>query len=372
MAYRISINTKVSVKPDAGQEATTKVSVTGDTAEEAAQICRVLAALRDFGGRQAQGLVIEEPLAAATNKALPGGTAESAALPPIEIIAPTEDSLPLQEALASYLTTVTVTGLAPASLRYYRYILRRFVRTIGPERCIRAIRGDEISAYLAEYKDRCKPGSIVVYGRIIKGFFNWLVKRGDVRANPMVAIKLRLPPPNPVPPYSDGEIHRLLGAAATPMERVIITLLLDTGMRASELCNLTWADLDLAKGVIKILGKGSKVRHVALNHRPREALTAYVEQAHHYGEGLWPPRFSRQMLSLLLKKLAERANVPRVFPHRFRHTFASTFLRETGDAMALKALLGHSSLMMVQRYIAGAEAETALEAHKQHSPMGRL
>lgn len=368
MAYRISVRTRATVKPDAAQESTTRVSVTGDTAEEAEQICRVLDTLRGFGGDQPRGIVIEG--VGGSNKALPEGTPDPLA-PPLEQ-APTEDFLSLSNALASYLAVAAAGGMAPSTLRSYGYILRKFVRTIGPSRCIQAIREADISTYLVTLRATCKPSYPSLVGRIIKRFFDWLVERGDVRRTPMAGIKLRVPPPNPVPPFSDAEIHRLFEAATTPMERAIVTLLLDTGMRASELCNLTWADLDLDQGIIRILGKGSKIRHVALNRQPREALAAYAGQGHQNGKRLWPPGLNHQTLHMRVQRLGKRANVPHAFPHRFRHTFASGFLRETGDAMALKALLGHESLVMVHRYTVAAEAELAVAAHKEHSPTAKL
>ncbi|GAG07395.1 unnamed protein product, partial [marine sediment metagenome] len=80
----------------------------------------------------------------------------------------------------------------------------------------------------------------------------------------------------------------------------------------------------------------------------------------------WPSHWNRKHLAYLLDKLGRRAEVARVHAHRFRHTFASSFLRETGDCLALKVLLGHSSLVMTQRYTAALEAERAVEVHRQH------
>jgi len=152
------------------------------------------------------------------------------------------------------------------------------------------------------------------------------------------------------------------------MERAIITLLLDTGLRAAELASLRLDNLQA--GQIRVVGKGSKPRILALNERPRVALDAYLADQAPTGGSLWPEGFNRKSLAYLLKGIGKRAGIKgRVFAHRFRHTFASRFHAETGDPLALQALLGHSSLTMVKRYIAAAQADIALAAHREHSPM---
>lgn len=129
---------------------------------------------------------------------------------------------------------------------------------------------------------------------------------------------------------------------------------------------------DVQGDTLRILGKGSKPRILALNDRPRAALKAYLASTPRQDGLLWPNGLKRSGLAYILKKIGVRAGVSQVFPHRFRHTFATNFLRETGNAMALQALMGHSSLMMVQRYIAAAQGDIALDVHRQHSPLDAL
>ncbi len=72
----------------------------------------------------------------------------------------------------------------------------------------------------------------------------------------------------------------------------------------------------------------------------------------------------------LLRQIGKRAGVPHTHPHRFRHTFAITYLRNGGDIFTLQRILGHSSLSMVAHYLALSQADDAA-AHAKSSPVDR-
>lgn len=277
------------------------------------------------------------------------------------------------QAVAAYLAALAAGGHAKTTLLSYRSVFGRLARGLGEGRNIRHVTTADLNAYLADLRERMKsPSSPSLTARIFKGFFRWLTETGEIGANPMIPIRPHRSPWNPVPPYSDNEIHRLLEAATVPIERAIVALLLDTGVRVSELVGLTLEDVDLELNVLRVMGKGGKRRALALNDQPREALEAYLKEAAPRNGNLWPEGFNDRRVRTIVYRLGRVAAVPHVFPHRFRHTFASRFMAETGNALALQALMGHTSLVMVQRYIAAAQAEIALEAHRRHSPMDAL
>jgi integrase len=75
---------------------------------------------------------------------------------------------------------------------------------------------------------------------------------------------------------------------------------------------------------------------------------------------------------VILARVAERAGVPGVHPHKFRHTFATMALRAHAREIDVQSLLGHSSLTMVQRYARTYSSEQAVAAHSSFSPVAQL
>ena len=182
-------------------------------------------------------------------------------------------------------------------------------------------------------------------------------------------------PPDPKPPVVETltreEIDALLGACersktwknrqvvandrpTADSDRAIILLLLDTGLRASELCGIKFGDINLTTNSIKVLGKGQKERLVYFGKRTSKALwkllTPRLKDSKSDAlvftvgpeDDLRP--MTRDVLRRLLVRIGERAGVANVYPHRFRHTFAITYLRNDGDLFTLAGTarsLGH-------------------------------
>lgn len=285
----------------------------------------------------------------------------------------TRSNLLVGQAVCAYLDALASGGHATGTLRSYRTAFGCLAQGLGENRNIRHVTTADLNAYLAAFRARAKsPSYPSLVARIFKGFFRWLTENGEIKVNPMDAIKPKRPPWNPVPPFSDADLHRILEAVSIPMERAIVLLLLDTGVRVSELAGLTLGDVNLELNLLRVMGKGGKVRTLALNEEPRKALEAYLDSATARNGYLWPEGFNDGHVRRICYRLGRVAGVAHVYPHRFRHTFASRFLAETGNALALQALLGHTSLIMVQRYIAAAQAEIALNAHRQHSLLSTL
>jgi integrase/recombinase XerD len=169
------------------------------------------------------------------------------------------------------------------------------------------------------------------------------------------------------------------GAEGRTWDYIVVLTLLDCGLRAGELVNLTLKDLDLARRSLQVMGKGSREREVYFGRRLARVLREWLNRRTLQlpGDALFSTRngdpLNRHHLIKVLHRLRDEAKISgvRVSPHTLRHTFATSFIRNGGDPFALQRLLGHSHIETTLLYV--HLVGTALrEAHAKASPVDRL
>lgn len=148
-------------------------------------------------------------------------------------------------------------------------------------------------------------------------------------------------------------------------DAAMLLVLVDSGLRASELCDLQVRNYDRRTGRLVVeRGKGGKQRSVYVGQAAQRAVWRYLQRRGKLepGEPLFEASrgggpMNRTSLRKLIERLGQRAGVAGATPHRFRHTFAVNFLRNGGSLAALQDLLGHSTMEMVRRYARLAEVD---------------
>ena len=155
--------------------------------------------------------------------------------------------------------------------------------------------------------------------------------------------------------------------------KAIVLMLLDTGLRVTEIAKIRLEDLDTARGWIKVKGKGAKERVVRIGATTQKALWRYLVYRSSNKPELWLTEegkpFQSDGIQIMIRRLRQRAGVrSKGNCHRFRHTFALNFLRADRNPFNLQYLLGHSELRMVRHYVGTLGMEDALDAHKKASP----
>jgi len=164
-------------------------------------------------------------------------------------------------------------------------------------------------------------------------------------------------------------------------DEALILFLLDTGVRASELCALRLCDVDMGTGEVTIQhgkeggAKGSTGRSVYIGKATRRTLWRYlVERGVENDEDaplfttIYDKPLNRDSLRLIFRRLGEAVGLKACHPHMFRHTFAISYLRSDGDVLTLQTLLGHASLEMVKRYARLAKIDLQ-RSHGRASPV---
>jgi len=160
------------------------------------------------------------------------------------------------------------------------------------------------------------------------------------------------------------------------INKAILSVLLDCGLRVSELAALTTDDVNMNDGSIVVKhGKGGKQRIVHIGTKAQKARKYLAVYRKSESKSLFINKVGEPLdvvgVKILVKRLGERAKVS-VSPHKLRHTFAISFLRAGGDVFSLQYLLGHSTLQMTQRYVQSLNADDAIKAHRKFSPLDNL
>lgn len=169
------------------------------------------------------------------------------------------------------------------------------------------------------------------------------------------------------------DIQKLLEECQTPRDKIVILLMVDTGLRRAEVCALNWEDVDVSTGLVRVVrGKGGKARSVVVGVSTRRALLAYRTQLNpKLDQPLFQTkeggRFTNSGLRSLLLRVGDRAGV-KITPHALRRTFATMSLRAGMNLLHLQGLLGHSTIEMTRRYVQMVD-DDLLEAHKSHGPI---
>jgi integrase/recombinase XerC len=156
--------------------------------------------------------------------------------------------------------------------------------------------------------------------------------------------------------------------------RAIIWVLIDTPIRRAELAGLRVEDVDLDAALVKVMGKGRRERVMPLGEASLLALWDYLQVRYSGLPHLWLDEhgcpLADEAIYILLKRLGERAGIPNLHTHRFRHTFATAWLREGGAERYLRTIGGWRRIP--DTYFRTLDAEDAARVHRQLSPGDRL
>lgn len=238
-----------------------------------------------------------------------------------------------------------------------------------------------------KYRRPATPGTSATYDRILRTFFTWLVEEGEIEVSPMERIPKPVDRRDQPIPFNEDHLRRLLAAAKKTKhpkrDEAILLVMLDTGVRVSELCALTVGDVDLQAGTITVWeGKGGKARVLPIVPETRKALYVYLkERETDEDESLFQSDrgatagggLTRHGMRFLIRRLSKAAGIQgvRCSPHTMRHTFSMDYLDAGGNQFALMTVLGHTDTKMTSRYVKYSQAGVAA-AHRQFSPVANL
>lgn len=273
--------------------------------------------------------------------------------------------------------------LSPHTVAFYDDRILRFAAWLAGQNVTQldALTANHIRAYIVTRQDGgAAPAYVHNIARAIRAWLRFCVAEGWLDASPMRNVAMPKLPRKVLPALTDAEVRRVLRAVTAPRDKAIILILLDTGLRASELLALVGADVRIADGSIRVRsGKGDKDRIVYAGSKTLRALLRYYAERGQpeAREALWlaerapHPPLAYRGLAHLLERIAAATNTPNLTAHALRRTYAINALRNGMNIYALQRLMGHEDISVLRHYLALVETDLAA-ASRAHGVVDNL
>ncbi|NOY45647.1 MAG: site-specific tyrosine recombinase XerD [Deltaproteobacteria bacterium] len=280
-------------------------------------------------------------------------------------------------------------GLSPRTVEAYARDLGRFQTFLEARgQDLTGAAGTDVVAFLRAEKRRGVSGRTLARRvSALRGFFRFLSREGAVLRDPTARLASpkawRTLPHALSPQDAAALVEGPRGEDPLALrDRAILELLYGSGLRVSELCDLTLGFVDLSMGYVRVVGKGSKERVVPLGERAAEALGAYLDRARprllrgrKRCDAVFVSRLGRRMSrqsvwNLVKKRCLEAGVPPSTSPHTLRHSFATHLLEGGADLRSVQMMLGHADLATTQVYTHVTRRRLA-ELVRRHHPRSR-
>jgi site-specific recombinase XerD len=305
--------------------------------------------------------------------------------------------------LKQYRLHLKVLNRSQKTITWYNEILTRFFKFLDSNYIMKPlgeISAEDLEAYIKyrnttkrwpnnpyiseKNKGKLSPYSIQGDIRAIKAFWSWLLSNGYVEKNAFAKFPLPKVPKTVVSTLTIEQMQLLLNTIKTDnaigfRNYCILLLLIDTGMRISEVTGIEIINLSLTQCFVKITGKGQKERIVPFSQVTRKAMLKYInnyrpEICNYNTPYLFPARdgnhVSVNTIQQAIRRLAKKVGLQdaKCHPHIFRHTFATTFLAKGGNPLILREILGHESIQTTQKYV-HPQVENLQKQQWKYSPL---
>jgi len=320
-------------------------------------------------------------------------------------IALSSSQMSLGDLLAEYRMSLEAMNRSEKTISWYLDIIGRYLVFLDSNSLLKAVDllgRQELKAYVLRLQEatrwagslhvkratgKLSPYSVQGHVRAVKAFWGWLEREEYITHNPLAKYPLPRVPQKPVSILTTEQLGKLFSGIdrRTPLGaryQAILMLLLDTGIRVSELVNIRMEDMDLRNGYIRVTGKGQKVRFVPISSHTRREIARYVNFVR--------PRVDSPALSYLfakpdgrpisannvqqfLRRLANKAGLSgvRCSPHVFRHTFATQSVVNWANVFVLREIMGHSTLQTTMKYT-HLQPQDLQAHHAGFSPVANL
>ena len=265
-----------------------------------------------------------------------------------------EDEMEQDDLLDCYVSAMKVECRSQKTIDRYVYVIGRMMEFVKvPTRRVSVY---HLRNYLTHEKERgiCEQ-TLEGYREIFSAYFNWLQRESLIDRNPCVNLGVIKVPKKEKKTYTDAELERLNWFCGNIRDRAILHFLRSTGCRISEITGLNRDQVNLELLECVVHGKGNKERTVYLDEVAGMLLAEYLNGRIDDVPALFinkqHDRLNPGGVRAMLNKLAEKAGVDHVHPHKFRRTLATDLARHGMPIQEVAKVLGHEKLDTTMKYV---------------------
>ena len=301
--------------------------------------------------------------------------------------------LELSELMEKFALHNRVEGKSLNTVRWYNEAIDLFIRWLKNENIpprVSALNEDIMRRWIVSLQDKPGRGSHIrasaqtVNNRVrsLRAFSNWVYQQGHTSCHRLEKVKAPKFQKSQQEILTEEEMMRIQNAYEPETflgarNRAIFSLMMDAGLRVNEVATLQLRNVHLDEKYVRVLGKGDKERVVPFGHGCHQALVQYLRFRPETGcrefflEKSQTKAMELSSLKSQTRRLAKLTGIERLHPHLLRHTYATRFLLNGGQAHLLQQNLGHAGLGMVMHYVHLSARQQAL-AGRSFSPLDNL
>lgn len=305
-----------------------------------------------------------------------------------------------QEAVEQFITSKQAEGMRERTINDYKSHIQYFLNFLKEADHVLNSLSDLTPSLIREYilymktctkykgfgkRERVgglSPHTINIRIRSLQAMCNFWVKEGYLEESPMKNIRQLKTDNNEVKSFTDEEIRKLLSGLnsrkfAEWRDKILILLLLDTGMRINEACSLKFEDLDTKQSFIFVQAENEKTRRGRIVPVDRKLMSQlielYEESCSYFGEtefifmNAYGEPYNTRTFRKRLERLRKKVGVRKATPHMFRHTFIRDYLLNGGDLFTLQKIVGHSDIQTTKKYVQ-VDHNHIKQQHEKYSP----
>lgn len=254
----------------------------------------------------------------------------------------------------AFLDAKKLEGCSDKTVYHYRRKIIRMIESVN-------VPADEITVYhlrshlMSERERGISERTLAGDRHTYSSFFGWLHKEKMIQENPCLNLGSIKYTKKVLFPFSSVEIERIKEVCHTDRDKAMVSFLLSTGCRVSEVVSLDYEDIDFQEMEVKVLGKGNKERIVFIDDITAMLLKRYKKNRKPEIEALFAGRGTERMTTggvrFALKKIEQESGAENVHPHRFRRTLATNLIDRGMQIQEVAAILGHDNINTTMTYI---------------------